>query len=79
MSSRRSTEALEGFYLRVGEVKSVSSTESMMSDRDSQSTHVCISSGASRHKSPPPGGVEYTPTFAPLNSDDFKSIIVLLQ
>lgn len=79
MSSSRSTEALEGFYLSVGKAKSVSSTESLISDRDSQSTHVCISPSASRHKLPPPGGGEYTPTFAPLNSQDFKSIIVLLQ
>lgn len=73
-----SLEDFEGFYLLAGEVKSVSSTESMISDGDSQSTHVCISSSASRHKFPPPGGVWCTPTFAPVSSEDFKSIIDLL-
>lgn len=74
----RSLEDFEGFYLSGGEVKSVSSTESMISDRDSQSTDVCISSSASRHKFPPPGGVRYTPTFAPVISEDFIWIVVLL-
>lgn len=75
----RSREACGGFYLSAGEVKSVSSTERMISDRDSQPTRVCISSSASRHRFPPLGGVWDTPTFAPLNSEDFKSITVPLQ